>query len=457
MARIFEKDYKYLLASLIPQHRLSVERRRHIRTAVAGGEPAQIRAAAVLALEDLYDSQYFDRASTREANGDVEITYVRNEGSFQIQLVVPSKEWEFLGEDGAAANPRERTARIGGTARVEEAPVETTINILPEIIQSFAIDGQRESNLHRLDSLLRVVQRGLRFTTCRLVLVQERIDEREERTELVVTQREAAFQEKAVYRSCRQSRKTVVLDASEAQTDDIVRPGGRHDGSRGVDNAAVAVAPIFSQDDFWGVLEVWFVGDDNGPLLRNRVEIASGIVARNIENTVRLEHLTSIDKLTGFYNKAFYERWLDIELERATRSGTKLSMLFLDLDNFSVINNTLGHLKGDEALVVVADLIRDNLRKIDSVFRWGGEEFVILLPGTPEMEAIHTAERLRAVVAGCEEFLDNEGKRRQITVSIGGAVFPDDARTGKELLHCADSAMFIAKEKGKNRVEFYRR
>jgi two-component system cell cycle response regulator len=145
-----------------------------------------------------------------------------------------------------------------------------------------------------------------------------------------------------------------------------------------------------------------------------------------------------------------------IELERATRSATKLSMLVLDIDDFRAINNTLGHRKGDEALVVVADLIRDNLRKIDSPFRYGGEEFVILLPGTAEMEAIHTAERLRAVIAGYDEFLDDEGKCRQITVSIGAAVFPDDARTEEELFSRADAALYVAKRKGKNRVEFYR-
>jgi diguanylate cyclase (GGDEF)-like protein len=88
-------------------------------------------------------------------------------------------------------------------------------------------------------------------------------------------------------------------------------------------------------------------------------------------------------------------------------------------------------------------------------FRYGGEEFAILLPGTGEAEAIHTAERLRAVIAEYREFLDDHGQRRVITVSIGGAVFPEDARTEDELFRRADGALFVAKRKGKNKVEFY--
>jgi diguanylate cyclase (GGDEF)-like protein len=286
--------------------------------------------------------------------------------------------------------------------------------------------------------------------------VEERVAEREERGEFVVTQRETIFHEKATYQNCRHSRQTAVLDSSGARAEGIPRPTTQDGTTRAVENAKLAVAPIFSQDDFWGVLEVWFVGDDNGPLFRNRVEIASGMVEQIIENAVRLENLTSIDKLTGVYNRQFYDRMVRIEMERATRSGTKLSLLVVDIDDFKAINDTLGHRKGDEALVVVADLIRGNLRKIDSPFRYGGEEFVILLPGTAEMEAIHTAERLRTVIGDYGEFLDEQGKQRRITVSIGAAVFPDDARTEEELFSRADAALFLAKRKGKNRVEFYR-
>jgi diguanylate cyclase (GGDEF)-like protein len=170
---------------------------------------------------------------------------------------------------------------------------------------------------------------------------------------------------------------------------------------------------------------------------------------------VRLENLTSIDKLTGVYNRQFYDRLVRIEIERARRSGSKLSLLVLDIDDFKTINDSMGHRKGDEALVVVADLMRSHLRKIDIPFRYGGEEFTILLPGTAESEAIRTAERLRAMIAEYDEFVDHDGKQRAMTVSIGAAVFPDQARTEEELFSRADEALYLAKRNGKNRVELY--
>ena len=455
MGRIFEKDYKYLLANLVPLHRLSVQRRRHVRAAIAGDDPVEMRTVALLALEDLYESQYFDGVRTLEDNGQVIVTYVKNDGSYQIQLAMPAEEWHGIKERTRRAERYEVEAAVDKPARVEERAVDTTVRVLPGIIKSFSIDGERESTVHRLDSVLKYMPDWFRFTSCRLFLVEERLVERETIGDFVVTQRERAFHDKVAYQRCRSSRQTAVLDMSGARSLGISAPDVVANQISDAHEAQVAVAPVFWQDDFWGILEVWSVGGDNGPLLRQRVEIASGIVEQIIGNAVQLENLTSIDALTGLYNRQAYDRLVPIEMERATRSGTRLSLLILDIDDFKRINDTIGHRKGDEGLVVVADLVRDNLRKIDLPFRYGGEEFAILLPGTGQVEAIHTAERLRAVISDYEEFLDDHGRRRRITVSIGGAVFPDDARTEEELFRRADGALFVAKGKGKNRVEFH--
>ena len=106
-------------------------------------------------------------------------------------------------------------------------------------------------------------------------------------------------------------------------------------------------------------------------------------------------------------------------------------------------------------MTVVADLIKRNLRKIDLPFRYGGEEFVILLPGTAEVEAVHTAERLRLVISECQQFADDAGVPISLSVSIGGAGFPDHARSEEELFAKADAALYRAKRGGKNRGEFY--
>jgi len=453
MTRTFDKDYKYLLTHLIPQHRLSPERRRELVAAAAQGDRAGMRTAAVLALDDLCERRYFDRTQVYDDDGYVVLTYLKNNGSYQIRLLLAAEEWKELFGKTTPEAAISRGKPLGGEATVRGEPVETTINILPDIIRSFSIDGQRESTLERLDSVLKFMPHWFRFTSCRLVLVEERVTAREGRGEAVETQRERIFQEKVIYQRCRLSRQTAVLDPAGASAVGI--PGPDAQSAPASAEARLAVAPIFAHDDFWGVLEVWSSGDDDGPLLRKRVEIALGIIEQIIENSVRLENLTSIDKLTGVYNRQFYDRLVRIEIERATRSGSKLSLLVLDIDDFKLINDTMGHRKGDEALVVVADLMRSNLRKIDLPFRYGGEEFTILLPGTAETEAIRTAERLRAMIEGYDEFLDQQGKERRMTVSIGAAVFPDQARTEEELFLRADAALFVAKRKGKNRVEFY--
>jgi diguanylate cyclase (GGDEF)-like protein len=218
----------------------------------------------------------------------------------------------------------------------------------------------------------------------------------------------------------------------------------------------VAVIPLFTGGELRGIMRILFTQPVRDASIIIRAEVAGRIVEQVISFNDQIENMTSIDALTGIYNRHFYDLQLPIEIERATRTGGKLSMLLIDLDDFKEINDTWGHKKGDEALVMVAELIKNNLRKIDLPFRYGGEEFVILLPGTAEIEAVHTAERLRSVINSFGVFRDDEDKSRYLSVSIGVAVFPDYARTEDELFVKADAAMFRAKHRGKNRVELYR-
>jgi diguanylate cyclase (GGDEF)-like protein len=203
-------------------------------------------------------------------------------------------------------------------------------------------------------------------------------------------------------------------------------------------------------------MELWLPTSMVGEQERSRIEVATGMIEQIIENSIQLELLTSIDKLTGIYNRNFYDVQVLIEIERAKRSGTKLSLLLLDLDDFKQVNDTYGHKRGDRALMLVADLIKKNLRKIDLPFRWGGEELAILLPGTTEVEAVHTAERLRAVIADAVGPADKQGIPIPVTVSVGAAVYPDHAGSAEDLFTRADTALYQAKTQGKNRVVFYR-
>jgi diguanylate cyclase (GGDEF)-like protein len=446
--RTFEKDYEYLLLNLIPQHRLGLEGRKHLERAIRSGQEAEMRRIAVSALEELCRTGFFRRSDTDIFQGHVLVTYVRNNGHYQIRLQIPLEQWREL-----AIGPK-TTVPAAVETRPEPAAVDTTFSILPDIIRSLYIDNRPESTFERLDSILRLLPHWLDATSGRLLLNEERLGEYENHDTMVTTLPERAILNRAIYERCRRSGEAEFVGIDAARALGIPEPPGvPSDDSSG---SQVGVAPVFSSGEFWGILEVWFPGSQNGRMMRSRIEVATGMIEQIIENTVRLENLTSIDKLTGVFNRNHYEAQVQIEIERATRSGSKLSMLVVDIDDFKKINDTLGHRKGDEALALVAALIKKNLRKIDLLFRYGGEEFVVLLPGTSETEAVYTAERLRTVIAESDHMTDRDGQRVQINVSIGAAVFPDHAGTEEELFAKSDSALYRAKRMGKNRVEFYR-
>jgi diguanylate cyclase (GGDEF)-like protein len=160
------------------------------------------------------------------------------------------------------------------------------------------------------------------------------------------------------------------------------------------------------------------------------------------------------DALTGVHNRAFFDHQFAVELERSRRANLPLAVLFCDLDHFKRINDNFGHAVGDTVLQHAARLFVTHLRRIDYVFRWGGEEFAILLPATDRGEALHTAERLRATVASTPVTLE-DGRSVHVTVSIGMALFPYSASSERELLRLADQALYRAKEDGRDRVHLW--
>ncbi len=164
-----------------------------------------------------------------------------------------------------------------------------------------------------------------------------------------------------------------------------------------------------------------------------------------------LEELSTHDGLTGLSNYRAFHRRLTEEVQRSLRYEHPFSLLILDVDSFKLVNDTYGHLAGDEALRGLAQAIRGEVRPVDEVARYGGEEFAILLPETPAAGAIAMAERLRHVVAA-QPIGIGSGRKLNLTVSIGLATYPDDADAEGPLIAAADQALYAAKNGGRNRV-----
>lgn len=170
----------------------------------------------------------------------------------------------------------------------------------------------------------------------------------------------------------------------------------------------------------------------------------------------RLEEISLLDPLTTVANRRSFERTLDVEWHRATRSESPLALLMIDVDFFKMLNDTYGHRYGDACLVEIADLLRSSLgRSGDFVARFGGEEFVALLPSTSEDQARVVAERLRLAVLA--RGIRNEGAAGGVvSISVGLAVYSQFGRGFSDaLVEAADRALYLAKQSGRNRVESY--
>lgn len=170
------------------------------------------------------------------------------------------------------------------------------------------------------------------------------------------------------------------------------------------------------------------------------------------EGIRQLELLAITDPLTELYNRRFLEQRMEEELARSVRYGLRLSVMLLDLDSFKLYNDICGHQAGDLALQQVARILKRSVREIDVVTRYGGEEFCILLPETPNSDAMYVAERIRYSIEH-ELFAGEENlPLGSLTVSVGISTYPDNGCSAAELISSADIALYRAKADGRNRI-----
>jgi diguanylate cyclase (GGDEF)-like protein len=173
---------------------------------------------------------------------------------------------------------------------------------------------------------------------------------------------------------------------------------------------------------------------------------------QNLQDGLREQALR--DPLTGLYNRRYLEETMNRELARAQREGVPLSLLMIDLDRFKALNDEHGHASGDQVLQWFGDLVKTKLRPGDIACRYGGEEFLVVLPSAPLTVSMARAEDIRSSFTQLVRTASND-QLRDVTLSAGLAVFPADAHTASELRRCADVALYAAKRGGRDRVVVY--
>jgi diguanylate cyclase (GGDEF)-like protein len=230
---------------------------------------------------------------------------------------------------------------------------------------------------------------------------------------------------------------------------------GQVDEKTKVATRSIVAVPVRFRDQCLGVVElINCVGPDGFSqrdlaLLEALADYAA-IAIENARHVQRIHELTITDDCTSLYNARHLNFMLDTEIYRSHRYAFEFSLIFIDLDHFKSVNDTHGHLVGSKLLAEIGEAIKLHCRLIDLAFRYGGDEFVVLLPQTSKENALGVARRLHKLIGETAWLKDDVNVR--LTASIGVASYPTDSRTKAELLHLADEAMYLVKNTTRDRV-----
>ena len=249
-----------------------------------------------------------------------------------------------------------------------------------------------------------------------------------------------------------QNGETVVVP----DTAKDIRFFGKVDEKTKTETQSIVAVPVKFRDTCLGVIElincVGPEGFDHRDLkLLEALSDFAAIALENARHVKRIHELTITDDCTTLYNARHMGFILDTEIYRSQRYNYEFSIVFIDLDHFKQVNDTHGHLVGSRLLGEIGNALKNRCRLIDFAFRYGGDEFVLLLPQTSKENALNVARRLHKLVRETV-WLSAEGLNIRLTPSLGVASYPVDSKTKEGLLHLADEAMYLVKNTARDSV-----
>lgn len=219
--------------------------------------------------------------------------------------------------------------------------------------------------------------------------------------------------------------------------------------------AAILLSPQLSAQNwpslFAFVVFTAAIGVSSAYTNRKQLEQIERQHVQLLKSEALLRDLSVRDSLTGLYNRRYMEESFDRELDRARRKETPLAVIMIDVDHFKALNDTYGHVTGDSTLKFIADFLLGSIRSSDIACRYGGDEFILILPECSRKEAAERAESMRTTFSSAEVRLP-EQTISKLTLSFGVSALPQDGSTREELIASADAALYAAKQAGRNRV-----
>lgn len=429
--------FRDLLERLLPIEELPPVDRMRVQRALRSGVGNEVERAAMHAIDLLEQQGALRRLPAESLGGQPLVRYQPRNRHDIITLQMPGPRQH----DGVTIQPR-TALPTQAPARLDQ--VRRLIRLDDPLIFSDPRTGTTRAGLH---TQLEQAGRELLGSAHVAYFGKDEDDERQDDRPLDPALVADALEHHGMVFYCPDVSKSASLSAA----------------SRGLGiRAVVVVAVTDSEGQPIGHLEVR--GGETEPytpadlaMIALLADYCGGV----LERAARIEKLVFVDPHTGVYNRSYYDLQIRNEIARATREESSLALLICDIDDFKSFNTSFGFEAGNQVLVQVAQTLRAGVRPFDTVARWGGEEFAVLLtPPVAQDDVAAISERLRASVERTPmrlEGLDGRAHRVHVTVSVGVAMFPDHAETPQDLWRAANSALLLAKRPPKNQVVFHHR
>ena len=432
-------NFRELLEGLLPLDELPPGDRLRIHRALATGVGVQIEQAALAALSQLEQTGALRRLPPNAGN-PASVRYQRSGDLDVIALQLPVTQER----EGFLLFPR---ASLPTQARAGVDQVRRLLRLDDQQVLSDPRHGDPRHGL--IEHLDRAGREFLGAQSVRLVLGTE-LD-----SGSGATVGGGVPFDRALAAEARRHPESILYCADLSQLPRLEN-AARQSGSQ-----AMAITAVTGSDGQpFAIIEVCSrERDPFHPEDLSMVALLADYCGRALERVERIEKLVFIDPLTQVYNRSYFDLQVISEMARAQREQTSMALVIADIDDFKVFNTAFGYEAGNQVLVQVAQTLRGGVRPFDTVARWGGEEFSILLTSPVQAEDVVTVcERLRTLVERMPvriEGLDRRSHKLGVTVSLGVALHPDHADNAPDLWRAANQALLKAKRPPKNQIVFY--
>ncbi len=427
--------FRELLERLLPVEQLSPAERTRVRRALTHGSNNQIEQAAFVALDRLEQLGAIRRLPVTDGNSD----RMRFQSAHALDVITIELP-PTIHQDGIDLHPR---VALLSRALTGSEQVRRLMRLDDPLVFSDPRRGNARAGL--IELLDQTGSELMGGTSVRFLprLTDDGLAE------------EAPFDAVLALKARSDPRFIIACDDT-AQSRQLQDAGLQRQAR------SVALAGVFSEDgESLGHLEALAPeAQAFGAQERAMLALLADSCAFSWERSTRIEKLVFIDPMTGAFNRSYFDRQMLNEMARAERERTSFALCIVDIDNFKNVNTTYGYEAGNRVLEHVARTLQTGVRPFDTVARWGGEEFAVLLTGPVQGDGVVTiCERLRGLVERQKvtvEALDRRSHEISVTVSMGVAVFPDDQSEPQDLFNAANTALLRAKLPPKNRVAYYR-